>query len=524
MDLISIIKKIANRENVEGQSPYLSTWLDYYNGTQKNLKYRVYNGNSYKRRTRKSLKMPKKICEDFSNFILNEKCEIVIDEKAQVNLNAFLDKEKFWSKANANYEQAMALSLGAWVEGIENLVVNENGEMVGKGNLKVRYINATKIYPITIVDGKIIECAFASENTNYTNLELHLLDEKGNYVVRTCKLDKSGGVITNGIEQEGIVDFNTGNNIPLFQLVYPNITNNLDINSHLPISVYANELDKLDCLDEKYDDFNTEFMNGKRRIFVNSELWNVDVNDKGGTVKTFDENDTLFYSLNFQDNSKPLIESSAEALREQSYVNAINSELTLISMGVGFGKSFYNFEGGSSRPLQTATAVIAMSSDTIRTIKKHEEVIRTALIDFVKAIKYLSNTFTNEPLGEFDENKITILFDDTIFEDRETEQTRDRTNVTSGLMSEVEYRMRWFGENEKDAQKYVYNNLRYKLINNNLQALTSGAMTPIDFVNICFGDKDETQKVEIATYIAEHISIGSPIENFEDLENPEETY
>lgn len=527
MDLISVIKRIAQRENVEGQSEYLSTWLSYYEGKQASLNYKIYNGSNYKRRKRKSLKVPKKLCEDFANFVLNEKCEIIVDGKAQDNLNAFLDKEHFWSRANANYEQAMGLSLGAWVEGIEGLQVNDKGEMVGKGKLKVRYINATKIYPITIVDGKIVECAFASENTNYTNLELHLLDPNTNtYIVRVCKLDKSGGVIVDSnIEKNtGIQDFYSGSETPLFQLVYPNLTNNLNINSSLPISVYANELDKFDCLDEKYDDFNTEFMNGKRRIFVNSELWNVDVSGEGKVAKTFDENDTLFYSLHFQDNSKPMIESSAEALREQSYINAINSELTLISMGVGFGKAFYNFEGGSSRPLQTATAVVAMNSDTIRTIKKHEEVVRTALIDFVKAVKYLSNTFTDEPIGEFNDEDITILFDDTIFEDKETEQTRDRTNVTSGLMSEVEYRMRWFGESEKDAQTYVYNNLRYKLINNNLQALTSGAMTPIDFVNICYGDMNETKKVEIATYIAEHITIGSPIDNFEDLENPEETY
>lgn len=500
MDILSTIKRIAQRENIEGQSEFLSKWLDYYQGTQSALNYKVYNGTRYKRKRRKTLKIQKKICQDFADFILNEKCEIVIPEDSQKLLNAFLDNEKFWSKANENYELAMGLSLGAWVEGIDNLEINEDGEMVGKGKIKMRYINATKIYPITIIDKEIVECAFASANTNFTNLELHLIDDKtGNYIVRTCKIDNVGNVIGE------IQDFNTLNNIPLFQLVYPNIANNLNINSSLPISVFANELDKIDCLDEKYDDYNTEFMNGKRRIFVNSELWKVDTTN-GGVVKTFDENDTLFYSLNFQDNSKPMIESSAEALREQSYINAINSELTLISMGVGFGKSFYNFEGGSSRPLQTATAVMAMSADTIRVIKKHEEVVRTALINFVKAIKHLSNTFTDTPLGEFADSDITILFDDSIFEDKESEQTRDRTNVTSGLMSEVEYRMRWFGEDEENAKKYVFENLRYKLINNNLQALTSGAMTPAIFVEICYGDKDEATRNQIIEHINEKLT------------------
>lgn len=513
MDLLSTIKRIANRNKIEGQSEYLNEWLKYYQGTQSALNYRVYNGTRYKRKKRKTLKIQKKISEDFANFILNEKCEIIIPEEPQKLLNAFLDKEKFWSKANENYEVAMALSLGAWVEGIDNLIVNEEGEMVGKGQIKVRYINAPKIYPITINDKKIVECAFASYNTNYTNLELHLIDEEtGNYIVRTCKIDNSGNTIGE------IQDFDTLSNIPLFQLLYPNIANNLNINSNLPISIFANVLDIIDCLDEKYDDYNTEFMNGKRRIFVNSELWRVDTED-GQVIKTFDENDTLFYALNFQDNSKPLIESSAEALREQAYINAINSELTLISMGVGFGKSYYNFAGGAGRPLQTATAVMAMSADTIRVIKKHEEIVRTALIDFVKAIQHLSNTFTDEPLGQFDESEISVLFDDSIFEDKETEQTRDRTNVTAGLMSEVEYRMRWFGESEEDARKYVYNNLRYKLINNNLQALVGGALPVAEFVNICYGDKTEQDKQQIITYITEKLqSQSTTYPNFEETE------
>ena len=527
MDIIQTIKRIANRRYAEGQSGYIPVWQQYYGGDYANLHYKIDTGiGETLKLTKKTLNLPKKICEDFANFILNEKCEIIVPKEAQEKLNAFLDRELFWSKANSLVEQAMALSLGAIVEGVKDLEVNDEGIMTKKGQLKVRYINATKVYPITIEDGKVIECAFASSNTEYTDLELHLLNKKGNYVIKRCKVHNETGATKPFEDGSEVIEFDTLFNIPLFQLIYPNVVNNIDVNSRLPISVFANCLDNFDCIDEKYDDFDMEFKNGKRRIFVNSELWKVDATT-GNINKSFDRNDTVFYALNFpNDNGKPFIQTSAEALREQSYINAINTELNLISAKLGLGKNYYNFTQGGEGP-KTATEIVTMSSETIRTMKKHEIVVREALIGFVKAIQYLSNNFVEDELlgqlGEFDEKEINVIFDDTAFEDKNTEQTRDMTNVNAGLMSEVEYRMRWFGEDEKSAKQYVYNNLRYKLINNNLQALNGGAMTPETFVDICYGDKTEDQKSIIIQYILEKQNQSSiSALDFQNQDNPED--
>ena len=523
MDINTTIKRLANRSYMEGKSGLISRWQKYYRGDYDYLHYRINTGiGETLRLKKKSLNMPKKIAEDFANYILNEKCQIVIPEEPQKTLDAFLEKEGFWSKANSLVEQSMALSIGAIVEGIDGMEINEDGELVNKGKIKVRYINATKVYPITVRDSKIVECAFAVENTDYTDLEIHLINEEtGNYYVKIARVNnKTGNTIPLDNEGTEYVIFDTLSNIPLFQLFYPNIVNNININSRLPISVYANCLDNFDCLDEKYDDFYLEFKNGKRRIFVNSELWKIDA-ESGSVIKTFDRNDTVFYALNFPNDTsgKPLIETSAESLREQSYINAINSELNLISAKLGLGKNYYNFTVGDSA--KTATEIIAVNSELIKTMRKHELVIKEALVGFVKAIQHLSNTFVNpmfmKPLGSFKEEEIKIVFDDSAFEDKETEQTRDRTNVTSGLMSEVEYRMRWFGQSYEDAQLYVFNNLRYKLINNNLQALTSGAMTPEEFVNICYGDKDEATKEQIIEYINNKFNSNDVIEpNFDE--------
>lgn len=515
IDIEMQIKRISGRDVIVGRSKYLDTWREYYQGDYPGLHYNVKTAaGTYIRCTKKTLNLPKKICCDMSNYVLNEKCKIVLPKGPQEVLNNILKRKHFWSKANKNYEQAMALSIGAWVEGIEGLQIDDEGHKVGNGKLNIRFVNATKIYPITAEDDKITECAFVSNQTTHYNVEIHLIGEDGNYVVRTAKISRDYVTVLDDIKE-----FKTGSPIPLFQLVYPNLSNNLDLNSALPISLYANELDKFEAVDEKYDDFNLEFKNGKKRIFVNARLWKVNA-DGQEVEKTFDENDTVFYQMEFENNDKPLIESTADPLRDESYIRSINTELNLVSGDIGFGRNYYNIQE-LTETSKTATEVKAMNADLMDTIHKHELVVYDALIDMVKAIQYLSNTYTDEPLGAFKEKDIQVLFDDAVFEDKDSEQRRDKENVEAGLVSEIEYRMRWNGETEDDAKAYVYSHLRYKLLNNNLQALTAGALPPKQFVDICFGDKDDAEKEEIIAYIDKRMKQSDPI-TYDDFGNEDE--
>lgn len=506
VDITMQIKKIAGKQRVVGQSDHLSEWLDYYQNDYAGLYYKVNNGQGgHIKLKKKCIGLPKKIGSDLANYVLNEKNQIVIPEASQKTLNNILTRENFWSRANKNYEQAAILSMGAWVVGIDNIEVDENGRLLSKNSkIKIRLINATKVFPLTARDGQIIECAFVSNQTTHYNVEIHMLNEKNEYIIRMCKISPDYVTILNEV-----TDFETHSKVPLFQIIHPNIANNINLNSSLPISVIANSLDVIESIDEKYDDFYTEFKNGKKRIFVNSSLWKVS-NLDGEVVKAFDENDTVFYPLEFEDNSKPLIESSADPLRDESYVKAINSDLNILSMNMGFGRNYYNIQD-ITESSKTATEVKAMNNELMNTVQKHELVVKDALIGMVKAIQYLSNTFTDEPLGNFKEEDINVIFDDSVFEDKETEQLRDRTAVEAGLMSEVEYRMRWMGETEEDAKLYVYKNLRHRLIKNNLEALTAGAITPELFVAICYGDQDEAEQQKLIEYIKQERAKSSMI-------------
>jgi len=513
----NIIKNYCNEvkkyTNIEGQSKYLDLWEKWYKGYDKDFHfYTLKRTGTVVERTKKSLKAAKMVASDWANLIANEKCDIIIDEKDQDRLNEILDKNNFWLQLNNHYEQAMAMSIGAVALTMQGIEVSENGELVGKtGQPKLTFIRAKQIYPITIEGGILTEVAFAIDNTRTVDIIIYLTDENGNYKIHSlsCKKSSTGEIMGEDKSKRNV--FNTQSSLKWFATFSPNIFNNLE-NNNLPISIYANSIDTLKAIDNKYDGFDIEFVNGKRKVFVSASLQSTKMvsDGQGGekqvTVSTFDENDMSLYVLPEDEllNGKGAsnkVQTSAEPLRSQDYISSLNEELNILSKQCGLGLNRFQFDS-MGRPLQTATAVISVNSELYQNLRKHEIKLEQSLKDFTLAIITACNNFSPyEFKKDYKLKDIYIQFDDSIIEDKDAEQKRDKDLVAAGLLSEIEYRMRWRGETEEDAKKFVFNNLRYKLINNNLPSLTNGGMTPEEFVNICYGDKTEEEKKKIVEYV-----------------------
>lgn len=441
MTIESIIKDITGKDVVALNS-LTETWLQYYQGdVLKFHHYEEYNGNNNIKRRRKTLNMPKKICEDWANLLLNEKTEIVLgNPKQQDELWKMLNKRKvkFWTKGNKGIEKTFALGTGAFVESVDD-----------KGELRLQFVNAQKIYPITIDQDDVTECAFVNVNSKNTIIQIHLLNDNGDYVIRTLVYQKEqnntqndiGNLISNEV-------FETRSPLAWFQIFKPNIANNIDLNSPMGISIYANALDVLQGVDLAYDGFCEEMRLGRSRIFVNKNLIRYDEN---GSTKTFDNNESGFYYGGESENAKPF-EFYSPTLRTESYFNGINNALNLLSSKVGFGENHYRFDGSG---ITTATQVISENSEMFRTLKKHEIILNEVIIDVCKALMYIHNTFTDNSF-KFDlDANIEVKFDDSIIEDKETMKMTDRQDVNMGVMSKVEYRMKWYNEDEKTAREKI---------------------------------------------------------------------
>ena len=103
--------------------------------------------------------------------------------------------------------------------------------------------------------------------------------------------------------------------------------------------------------------------------------------------------------------------------------------------------------------MATATQVISENSTMFRTIKKHEIILEQVLIELCRIILRLGNTAMNAGLNE--DVEISIDFDDSIIEDKQSDFARDMQLLNAGIMNDWEFRSKWMNEDEATAKKML---------------------------------------------------------------------
>ncbi len=443
-------------------------WDSWYHANVKRFhSYRVYRGaGHYERCRRKSLCMAKKLCEDISDLLLNEKVRLTIeDETTAAFVHGVLSDANFSVLGNEYQERKAACGTVAYVPYLANMQLDNSGRIIS-ADIKINYITAKNIFPTAWENSHITEAVFVFEKTyqrkKYAHFQHHRLEPfcgtgaGVQYVIEnTVVLCSSGaGRELTPEEWNGIPCFRglaprveTGSGEPQFVIDRLNIANNADEDNTNPMGValFANSIDILAKLDLEYDSYANEFTLGRKRIFVAPEM----LADGNGSP-TFDPDDTVFYQLPedyFRDTKEALHEVNM-TLRVTEHEDAIHNDLNLLSFKCGFGTQYYRFERGT---VATATQVISENSDMYRTIKKHEIILEDVLKKLVRCIIRLGQA-ANVP-GLAVDTDIKIDFDDSIIEDKRTERQEDRQDVAMGAMGLAEYRAKWYGETEETAAR-----------------------------------------------------------------------
>lgn len=415
----------------------IELWKKWYGGKVPAVhNYTQYNGRRKLRRTRKTLGLAKTVSEDWANLLLNEKFQIGVDKaSAKKKIDAVLAANSFAKRGNQLVELTFALGTGAFVEYMDG------------DNVKIDYIRAGMIYPISWDNGKVLECAFASERTSgkqkQVYLNIHRL-ENGKYVIENHLFDKNGGALTETELPTGVMpEVRTNSTVPRFQIFTPNIANNIDPDSPLGISVYANALDQLESADLVYDSYCNEFRLGRKRITVPISMARMAMEEDGTSTPVFDDNDTEFYAVPQDDKSENKIQEHNMELRADAHEAGMQTMLNLVSWKTGSGGKRYVFRDGQ---VKTATEVVSENSDLYRNLKKHELSLEAALCGLVDAIADLLH------LGTV---KAAISFDDSVISDTESDKMTFLQEIRDGVRQKWEYRMRFFGEDEATAKAMI---------------------------------------------------------------------
>ena len=156
-------------------------------------------------------------------------------------------------------------------------------------------------------------------------------------------------------------------------------------------------------------------------------------------VQYFDKNDRAYQAINAE--MKEPVKEIDMSLRYKEHIESINAELNWLADNMGLGNDWCKFDGIG---IKTATEVISENSKAFRTRAHYLSIINDAVYDLIKAICELEGIKTN---------KITIIPDDSIIEDKNAEQMRAQQEVSMGLKSKKTYLMETKGMSEEEAEE-----------------------------------------------------------------------
>lgn len=417
---------------------HIDEWLDWYqNDVEKFHKYSVYNGVVMTKQDRYKLGMAKTVSEDWANLLLNEKVAIHAGGY-DARLTEILRANNFQTRANQLLELSFALGTGAFVE-------YKNAE----GDVVIDYIRADMIYPLAWDNGDVTECAFGTpkvvDGKKVIYIQIHRFgrseEEKGDeYYIENRYIDQESGKEIDA--PEDIVEIvGTESVEPLFQLVTPNICNNIDLDSPLGISIYANALDEVKGCDLIYDSYMNEYVLGRKRIMVPLSQAKRQMEADGVTNPVFDPNDTVYYILPEDRNGENKLTEVDMTIRASDHELGMQRALDLLSFKCGMGAGRYKFEQGG---VKTATEVISDKSDLYQNRQKHCIIISAAIINLIRAVSFLDQG------GVVD---ATVDFDDSIIEDSNTIIDKNIKLVGAGLRSKVKAIMEINKCSEEEAQE-----------------------------------------------------------------------
>lgn len=460
MNIIKYLNKAGYDTLNSGFYTLIDTWKSWYMGSVRKFhRYKMWNGKEHVTCKKLGLGMAKKVSEDIADLLLNERVQITIQDNSTSDfVMDVLNANNFFVVGNDYQERKAYTGTVAYVPYLNNIRIDGSGDILtGSGDVKINYVSAENIYPLSWCNGYISECAFVFPKVigtkKYNHIQIHKIEDD-EYIIENHVVENTTGEGKeipasewNSLKGfESMAEYvRTGSKERQFVIDRLNIVNNWHSDNPMGVAIFANSLDVLQGIDSIYDSYINEFTLGKKRIFVAPEMLGMDL--YGNPV--FDPDDVIFYQLPegfLKDGGKP-IESVDMEIRAEQHEKGINDSLNMLSMKCGFGQNHYRFENGS---IQTATQVISENSDMFRSTNKHELILEPVLKELIRIIARLGKVIG---VSVNPETEIVVDFDDSIIEDKQAERQSDRQDVSMGVMSLAEYRAKWYGETEEEAEK-----------------------------------------------------------------------
>lgn len=424
--------------------------LDWYKNHVTDFhKRKTLNGVDY---VLSSLNFAKRCCADDASL-----CEIV-------EINAGKNQTKFQgvldiledNRFDVMYrKQLEMLSAGGTVGGyirLDNATVLSDATITG-GDIKINYMGASGIIPLTVVNDEVVECGFYGTDLvggkEITALVLFTLDENGLYVADSHYFNKDGKEL-----EDRHITIQLGDVKPFFIMRTAEV-NNLDDMEGYGLPKLYSSIPILRCLDLAFNILFSDLDKGEKMVFVNELL--CEFREDGSPILTPEQKKIFMIlgeKLPQQDN---LYKEYNPEIRIDTIKDVFETCLSLLSMSFGYGTRKYTFENGQ---IKTATEYIGERQDMMQELNKQRAESENYVKNIVRAIVWFSNAFKGTEWN-IDED-ICVEFDDSYVNDRQSEienMRMDAIQFANVPEFTVQYIMLRLNCKREEAIKYIQSDL-----------------------------------------------------------------
>lgn len=410
-------------------------------------KRKTLNGVEY---TLPSLNFAKRCCIDDANL-----CEIVevnagADETKFDGVLKILEENRFGSMYRKQLESMSASgTVGGYIR-LDNAVVLSDGTVTG-GDIRINYVDASGIIPLTVVNEEITECGFCGDDLingkKITTLVIFRL-VNGSYVAESYYFNEDK-------ELKGSrVTLTLGNIKPFFIMRTAEINNLKHMEGYGYPKLYS-AIPILKCLDLAFNILFTDLDKGEKMIFINELL--CDFKTDGSPVFTPEQKKMFMLLGEKLPDQNTLYKEYNPEIRMGVIKETFETCLSLLSMMFGYGTKKYTFESGQ---IKTATEYIGERQDAMQELNRQRAESESYIKDIVRAVIWFSNRF-NGTDWDVDED-ICIEFDDSYVNDKQTEienMRQDAIQFPNVPEFTVQYVMLRLNCEREEAVKYIQSDL-----------------------------------------------------------------
>lgn len=383
-----------------------------------------------------SLKIEEGICREFADAVLVE-METSVD-------NDRLNKAYQKALENINEEFQDGLGLGSFI-------LKPLGPDISE------YVSADKFIPIRFNDdGQLLDAGFLAvkrigNNHYYTKFERHYFTNGNLTIENKCYHSQSKGDMGSECSLNCVDEWANINPGPV---IYPGMTqmdfgfyrnpikNKVD-GSKCGVSIFESAkglIKKADIQAARYD---WEFDSGERAIHVDERALK---QEKNGRKKVAKLKDRLYRGLNIEDGKdKELFKEYSPEMRDEAFRRGLEEYKREIEFNVGLA---YGDLSDVQQVEKTAEEVRTSKTRKYSRVTEMQKNLRNCLEDFVAGLAFYNSLYTSG-------YEFTCKFNDSILTSEEAERKRDREDVAMGVMSLIEYRMKWYNEDEETAKKNI---------------------------------------------------------------------